>query len=147
MKSQKLRFTISLLTLLITMITNGQNSQQQKDAATIKARIEQFVKDFKSGNGEGFVDVFSDKYYSTEQKAGIIQSISQMAQSYTIDYEIKVDDIKVDRDMAYEIGSYTSTLTPKKQGDAIRETYDFLDVWEREADGKWRITKALKTKK
>lgn len=139
---------VFILTLLVaTQMQAQEDKERKRDEAIIKARIDQFVADFKSGNGEGFVDIFSDSYYAPEKKKGIIQSIQQMAQTYTIDYQIQVDEIKVDRDMAYEIGSYKSTLTPKAQGEIIRQAYDFLDIWEREEDGKWRITRAIKTKK
>ncbi len=139
--------SLVLVALLLTTSRMHAQTAGKKDEAVIKARIDQFVADFKSGNGAGFVDIFSDSYYSPQKKKGLIQSIEQMAQNYRIDYEIQVDEIKVDQDMAYEVGSFRSTLTPKAQGDVISESYDFLDVWERESDGKWRITKAMKIKK
>lgn len=150
MKTQMKLGTIAIGILISTygfsQSNSGMNKQQKKDKTQIEDRINQFVIDFKSGNGEGFADIFSDTYIPPEQKKAIAGSIKQMFDLYIIEYEININDIKVDVNMAYEEGWYRTTLTPRQQGDEIIEEYDFLDVWEKE-NGEWRITKALKTKR
>lgn len=137
---------VFVLVIFITKISLAQTYQVDQENA-IKQRIDQFVDDVNNSNAEGFVDAFSDKLYSRESKQGIKQTISQRGAYYDIEYSIHIKEVRVDKKLAYEEGWYRNVLTPKNGGDKIIEQYDFLDVWELEADGKWRIIKALKVER
>ncbi len=140
-----IRFAItSACSLCMILQLAAQDNWRAEQEKIIRQRIDQFVLDVNSGNAEGFVDAFSDKLYSPQVKDGIKASVTQRSEVYEIDYEIHLNDVKVDNKMAYEEGWFRSVLVPKKGGESVVQEFDFLDVWELEEDGQWRIVKAMK---
>ncbi len=140
-----LRFSINTICLLcLTLYSVAQDDWQITQEKVIRERIDQFVESINSGDTEGFADAFSDKLYDPGTKAAIKTSVTQREETYQTKYSIQINEIKVDRNMAYEEGWFRNELIPKNGGESIIQEFDFLDVWELESDGKWRIIKAMK---
>lgn len=131
------------VTALSTCNLMGQ-SENNEAAKAIKKRVEQLIVDYNEGNGEDFADVFSEKFYPAAQKQAIKLNVEQVHQIYEVDYSIKLEKIAADSKMGYEKGVFTLKLIPKAGGDEVVQRWEFLDIWELEADGKWRITNAVK---
>jgi len=55
---------------------------------------------------------------------------------------LHAEDVKVGGDLAVESGTYEMTLTPKK-GKAISDKGKYITVWQRQADGSWKIIRDI----
>ncbi len=132
--------------IAISQRNKDSDFDRQQAKAAIEKRIYENVEAFNSGDGVGFADIFHSSYYNDEKRTAVVKNVSAMHQFYNVDYKITVDAVIVDQSMAYESGSYITTLVPKSGGETIIEEYKFLDVWEIDVDGKWRISKAMKVK-
>jgi len=44
---------------------------------------------------------------------------------------------------AFERGTYTITLTPKTGGDPIRDVGKYITLYQRQADGSWRMARDI----
>ncbi len=52
------------------------------------------------------------------------------------------EDVQVAGDFAIETGRYEMTVTPK-QGKAINDKGKYMTVWQRQADGSWKIIRDI----
>ena len=138
------RSITSLFLLILTLCTFAQDNWQATQEKLIRERINQFVNDVNQSNVDGFVDAFSDQLYSPETKSSIKASVIQRDKTFQTKYAIHINAIKVDQKMAYEEGWFRNELIPKNGGESVIQEFDFLDVWELESDGQWRIVKAMK---
>lgn len=140
-----IRITITLLFTMFSLVSlMAQNNWQIEQEKIIRERIERFVEAINTADEDVFSDTFSDKLYSVETKKRLKASVIERANFYTINYYIHLKEIKVDDKMAYEEGWFRSELIPKNGSEHVIQEFDFLDVWELENDGKWRIVKAMK---
>ena len=51
------------------------------------------------------------------------------------------DEEKAGAEWAFERGTYTITLTPKTGGDPIRDDGKYITLYQRQADGTWRMAR------
>ena len=131
--------------MIVSLVSlEAQNNKQIEEEKIIRSRIDRFVDAINNVNADEFIDTFSDKLYSVETKKGLKASVLDRAKYYDINYSIHLKEVKVDHKMAYEQGWFRSELIPKNGADPVIQEFDFLDVWELENDGKWRIVKAMK---
>ncbi|MEK6155345.1 nuclear transport factor 2 family protein [Flavobacteriaceae bacterium 3-367] len=141
---------VAVLILSLVASTGYGQSKLDKHRAQAKKelekRIETFVKDFNAGNGEGFADIFSNRFYDAAQRQAVVKNVEGVHQYYEVHYELEIDTLIVDHHMAYDKGKIVTTLTPKGAGEKITETNAYMEIWEKEADGKWRIVDAIKHK-
>jgi uncharacterized protein (TIGR02246 family) len=57
---------------------------------------------------------------------------------------LHTDDVRLAGDLAIETGRYEMTLTPKAPGaKPIQDKGKFLVVWQRQADGSWKIIRDI----
>ena len=59
------------------------------------------------------------------------------------DYILSFNEVKIVGDWAFEWGTYSGTVTPLDEGEAIRTTGKVIRVLKKEADGSWRIARAM----
>jgi uncharacterized protein (TIGR02246 family) len=52
------------------------------------------------------------------------------------------EDLKVSGNLAVETGTFEMTMTPK-QGKAVTDKGKYIAIWERQADGSWKITRDI----
>ena len=134
---------IIMLLFAMCMMQEGLVAQN-KQAKAIEKRVRQLEADYNAGKAEAFADVFSSKLYNEDQRKGLIDQVKQTHQFYNVTYRIDLEKIDADKKMGYEKGAFTLTLKPKNGGSETVQTFKFLDIWELESDGKWRITNAIK---
>jgi len=57
---------------------------------------------------------------------------------------VNVEEIRTMGDFAYDRGTFELTLTPKGGGGEARTaTRRFIELWRKEADGKWRVLEVM----
>lgn len=56
-----------------------------------------------------------------------------------LSYEIKVEEVQVDRTMGFARGTGKSTVVPVGGGDSVVSEAKFLTIFKRQPDGSWKI--------
>jgi ketosteroid isomerase-like protein len=117
------------------------------DADDIRARIAQWTDDFNAKKLDTICDLFSKELISTVRGQGdanyetrcdlLRTSLTDPARGYHYDFEIR--EIIVEGDLAVVRLTWTLFLTPLN----VTSTEPGMDVFRKEADGKWRIIRYL----
>lgn len=59
------------------------------------------------------------------------------------DYILSFNEVKVTGDWAFEWGTYSGTLAPEGGGESLRATGKVIRVLRKDADGSWKIARAM----
>ena len=59
------------------------------------------------------------------------------------DVKFQTTDVKVAGDLAIETGTIEMTVTPKKGGKAMTDKGKYLTVWQKQADGSWKVIRDI----
>lgn len=138
---------ISRLWLLALGMLLGTLPACADDAATIRARLEQWTRQFNAGDKAGACELFSRELisdYRGQGEAGyemrcalIAKALDNPARKFH--YTLDIKEIITEGDIAIVRLVWTLTITP---GD-IKSVEPGLDVFRREADGRWRIIRYM----
>jgi steroid delta-isomerase len=117
------------------------------DPDDIRARLEQWAEDFNAGHADDVCDLFSKDAISNyrgqpernyDEICALLQdSLADPARDYR--YEIDIREIIVEGDLAVVRLVWTLFIAPLN----VTSTEPGIDVFRREADGKWRISRYL----
>jgi len=116
-------------------------------ADDIRARLNQWTEDFNAGRAEAVCDLFSKDAISNyrgqpernyDEICGLLQdSLADPARDFH--YEIDIREIIVEGDLAVVRLTWTLFIAPLN----ITSVEPGMDIFRREADGKWRIFRYL----
>ena len=59
------------------------------------------------------------------------------------DVKFHTTDVKVAGDLAIETGTIEMTVTPKKGGKAMTDKGKYITVWQKQADGSWKVIRDI----
>ena len=117
------------------------------DAADIRARIERWRDDFNVKQGDAVCDLFSKELLSTVRGQGekdyatrcdiLTRSLNDAARQYH--YDVDIQEVIVEGDLAVVRLTWTLFITPLN----VTAVEPGIDVFRKEADGKWRIIRYL----
>ena len=90
--------------------------------------------------------VFIDRAGPTIRGRAGIDSLVRglLATMSLVDAKVDKDDLSVSGDLAYYIGRYDESWRPR-QGALVHDRGRFLFVWQRQADGTWKIARSIGT--
>ncbi len=110
---------------------------------------ERYVKPFKAGDIEQWLEAFDDNANAMHNRRPMdrgkqsIEAFGLAVKEYfTLEqFDVVVTDIRKSPDWAYTIGEFTSEFVNKSDGSRPFgvEQGKFLLVWARQADGSWKI--------
>ncbi len=117
------------------------------DAADIRARLEQWTEDFNARRAGAVCDLFSKELISTVRGQGnadyatrcdiLTKSLNDAARTYH--YDLDVDEVIVEGNLGVVRLTWTLFITPLN----VTSVEPGIDVFRKEADGKWRIIRFL----
>jgi steroid delta-isomerase len=117
------------------------------DAADIRARLEQWTEDFNAKRAEPVCDLFSKELISTVRGQGdkdyatrcdiLTRSLNDPAREYH--YELDIHEVIVEGHLAVVRLTWRLFVTPLN----VTAVEPGIDVFRKEADGKWRIIRYL----
>ncbi|MCP4306436.1 MAG: nuclear transport factor 2 family protein [bacterium] len=117
------------------------------DVGAIRDRLEQWVHDFNAGNADAVCDLFSTEALAEfrgqpqrtyDEICGLLHdSLSDPARDFH--YELDLHEIIVEDDLAVVRLTWTLFITPLN----VTSVEPGMDIFRREADGKWRIIRYL----
>jgi ketosteroid isomerase-like protein len=104
---------------------------------------------YRAGNLVRALAVFSDNYsemaagqpsfWGEEAKAVLRHRLKHIFSRYRAELAVTVISISIHGGMAFDWGWHKLKLTSKKGGRAVTKKTRYLEIWQKEADGKWRI--------
>jgi len=117
------------------------------DAADIRTRLEQWTEDFNAKRIEPVCDLFSKELLSTVRGQGdkdyatrcdiLTKSLNDPAREYH--YDLDLHEVIVEGDLAVVRLTWTLFVTPLN----VTAIEPGIDVFRKEADGRWRIIRYL----
>jgi ketosteroid isomerase-like protein len=104
---------------------------------------------YSEGNVNGVLSVFADGYsnmsaglasfYGVEARAVLKHRLKDLFAKYDAQLAVTIISIRVQGPIAFDWGWHTLTLTPKKGGRSITKRTRYLEIWQKDARGKWKI--------
>jgi len=104
---------------------------------------------YDEGDLKGVLSVFADGYsdmsaglasfYGTEAQAVLKHRMKKLFARYHAQLAVTIISIQVQGPLAFDWGWHKLTLKPKKGGKAISTRTRYLEIWQKGADGHWKI--------
>src|SRR5215469_4856736 len=101
------------------------------------------------GNVTGVLSVFADGYsdmsaglasfYGVEARAVLKHRLRNLFAKYDVGLAVTITSIRVEGSIAFDWGWHTLTATPKKGGTSITTRTRYLEIWQKDTKGKWKI--------
>ena len=75
------------------------------------------------------------------------ESMSRASKAHdVVEYELRIEEVKVLGDYAYEWGSITGSMREVATGDISRSAFHVMRILRRQADGSWRVYRSIWTR-
>jgi len=101
------------------------------------------------GNVNGVLSVFADGYsdmsagfasfYGVEARAVLKHRLRSLFAKYDAQLAVTIISIRIQGPMAFDWGWHKLTLTPKKGGRSVTTRTRYLEIWQKDVSGKWKI--------
>jgi ketosteroid isomerase-like protein len=78
-------------------------------------------------------------FYGTEAKAVLKHRLKKLFMRYDVELAVTIISIRVQGPLAFDWGWHKLTLTPRKGGRSIATRTRYLEIWQRNAAGEWKI--------
>jgi uncharacterized protein (TIGR02246 family) len=119
------------------------------DVQAIRLAKTQLRDAYRAGDLKQAIAVFSDGYsdmtsgqasfWGAEAKAVLEHRMKQMFSRYRAELAVTIISVRVQGALAFDWGWHKLKLTPKKGGRPTARKTRYLEIWQKEADGQWRI--------
>ncbi len=119
----------------------------EADVKALKALSDEFYAAFNVGDIEKLVSL----YYAEEAvsfpfdqpilrgKAEILSWFKKNAEQNTFQLNYEVEDVHVERNLAYMLGTASGTVIPKAVGEPMGVKTKWMAVCKRQVDGSWKV--------
>lgn len=142
----KIAPTVAVVVLLLSVMTMDA-SARAGDSGDIQARLDRWTEDFNAGRTEDVCDLFSRDVIASfrGQPERDYTAVCELLQTSLTDpqrefhYDLEVHEIIVEGTLAVVRLTWTLSVMP----DDVTSVEPGIDVFRKEADGKWRIIRYL----
>lgn len=142
---------IGLMTLIAACAPAAPKTDPAADLAAITKVRASYVAAFKAGNPAGIGGVYTadgsdmNNAQPTVVGADAITAATKamMDQMSAQDIVLTSEKLEIAGDMAYDRGTYKTTMTPKAGGAPMVEEGRYLVVVKRQADGAWKLVAGM----
>ena len=124
-----------------------------QDQQEIRKVIDGFIRAYNAGDVGGLMKAYSDDIVDMSEGEPTVQGaqvrkdtearLRDTFAKFTASLTVQVDEIEVMGDRAFDRGVLRVELRPKGTGEAVIVERRFLEIWRREADGEWRVARAI----
>jgi uncharacterized protein (TIGR02246 family) len=139
----------AILSLAVASAAMAQSDTP--DQAAIRRALTQWMEDFNAGRADKVCDLFAPDLiaqYRGQPERGYQQlcallerSLADRGKSYR--YALAIKEILVEGDLAAVRLTWTLTVRGKDAADATATEEPGLDIFRRQADGSWKISRFL----
>lgn len=139
-----------ILTVLIGLGANLVSAQSvHNDSTAIMEQFERWIQFARAENAEAVANIYTEDAMLIPPQAppvsgrSVIQELfaKQYANSET-SFTFQTHELKIAEDWAYRRGSYHLTFIIN-DGEEFQREADFIDIWQKGSDGKWRIARDI----
>ena len=119
------------------------------DAYAIRLAKTELRDGYNTGNVNRVLSVFRDafsdmsdgraSFYGTEAKAVLRHHLTKLFARYRARLTVTIISIGIQGGLAFDWGWHKLTLTPKKGGRLKTTRTRYLEIWQKQDDGKWKI--------
>ncbi len=119
------------------------------DAYAIRLAKTKLRDAYDKGNVSGVLSVFADRYIDmsdglsssigAEARAVLKHRLKNFFTHYHAQLAVTIISIRVQGPLAFDRGWHQLTLNPKKGGKPIITRTRYLEIWQKHADGNWKI--------
>jgi ketosteroid isomerase-like protein len=119
------------------------------DAYAIRQAKTKLRDAYSEGNVKGVLSVFADGYsdmsaglasfYGLEARAVLKHRLRNLFTQYDAKLAVTIISIRVQGPMAFDWGWHKLSLTPKGGGRSITTRTRYLEIWQKDTHGKWKI--------
>lgn len=119
------------------------------DGEELNQLREKYVQAENAGDIDGILRTFSDDIVVMPPESPSVRGIDaakefleEFLEAFTVDIELKSEEVVVEGELAYDWGTVSGTLKPAGgQPQPVNNTY--LLVYQRESNGSWRQSKHI----
>ena len=148
----KITLACAMAVLATACATSASSNASSAGVEAIKAYNAQVLKALNGGDAEAMNALMADDYVMFLQGRPATQGIeairasnrSFLAQWHDQETWTATETV-VQGDLGFQWGTFELVLTPKAGGAARRSVGNYLHIYQRKADGKWRLTRAMNT--
>jgi ketosteroid isomerase-like protein len=133
--------------------SNGSGASEKNtnmdDAYSIRLAKTQLREAYNKGDvnrvlgvfGDGFSDMSAGlaSFYGPEARAVLRHRLSKLFARYRAELAVTIISIRVQGSLAFDWGWHRLTLTPKKGGKPRTTRTRYLEIWQKDANGSWKI--------
>ena len=119
------------------------------DIDAINAAKTEFREAYNTGDVDRLLSVFADgfadlsagvpSFFGEEARSVLRSRTANLFQNYRATLVVTITSIRVVQTTAYDFGSHTLTLVPRKGGEPITSRRRYFELWHKGADAKWTI--------
>lgn len=119
------------------------------DVYAIRLAKTELREAYKAGDVDRLLAVFADRcndmsaghasFFGTEAKAVLGHRTRKLFARYRAQLAVTIISIRVQGILAFDWGWHKLTLTPKKGGRPITTRTRYLEIWQKQPDGQWKI--------
>lgn len=122
--------------------------RNKADIAAMKEKIDQYAVTCNAGDFEGWISLWTDDgiqmYPGTPARIGKEQIRAGMKPAFDqliLKMAITNHEARVSGDLGFLRGTYTLSMIPKAGGETIEFDGKYLTIFERQADGSWKVAR------
>lgn len=122
----------------------------ESDKKAIEILREKELTAFNSGDVQGFIDIVTDDvvFDSPNRPAAIgkdaIRSLCEAVfQRFNYDATYPTDELVVDRNWAFDRGTWIENRTPREGGEQTQVSFGILQIYQRQIDGSWKLARSI----
>lgn len=123
----------------------------EADLTAIQAVAEEFVGAVEANDPEAITACYGQNaILMPPNEPAVVGMEAILAWNQALAEEVTVteailstEEMEVAGDWAYRRGTYSMTMTMAGEADPVTETGKFVEIWQRQADGSWKITRDL----
>ena len=119
------------------------------DAYAIRLAKTELRDAYNEGNVKHVLAVFADAYsdmstglasfYGAEAKAVLKHRLKKLFMRYDVELAVTIISIRVQGPLAFDWGWHKLTRTPKKGGRSTTTRTRYLEIWQKDEVGNWKI--------
>jgi ketosteroid isomerase-like protein len=119
------------------------------DAYSIRLAKTELRDAYNQGNLRRVLAVFADAYsdmsagqasfYGAEAKTVLKHRLKKLFTKYRAELAVTIISIRIQGPLAFDWGWHKLTLTPRKGGRSITTRTRYLEIWQKDEAGNWKI--------
>lgn len=119
------------------------------DGYAISVAKTEYREGYNTADVDRLLSVFADSFtnmsegqpsfYDAEGKQALRLEASNLFARYRVKMEVIIIAITILGTEAYDLGWHKLRLTPKAGGEVEIRNYRYCEIWQKQADGQWKI--------